>query len=656
MSAFTTEPAPAPVTQLRRTRVAGALLGAIALLFAWWGWKQGAFFGPVFYPGGFAVFALLGLLLVAAPLGLRLVGPVRIAAAASSGLAAWIALSALWSPLPAVALLYAEHAALYAALFVIGLWVTNLLGARMLLALTPLALAGAVLGIATVVVLATGTDVTWYLQGDATLRFPLGYRNANAAFFLICLWPLLMLATESDWRWQLRALSIGAATVLVELELLTQSRGSAPALAAALLVYLAFAPHRLRAAVVIALATLPALPALPVLLEVYRHGGPDAGAIPLLRDAARAIGLTTALSLLIAAVALRGVAPRLRLKERTVTWLSRGVAAAAILFLLVGGSVFVARHGGPVGFVDQRVAQFNRVGYPNLHNQGIRFGANVGSNRSDFWRVAGRQGLDHPLLGGGGGSFQIAYLEHRRSGESPQDPHSAEMLLFSELGFPGLLLFGAFVVSAAMAGWRSWRLGPTAAALVAGSLAAAAQWLVHGSFDWLWNYPGVTGPAIFALGAAAAPALLDPATRRAPLLLRSVAVVALAAVALLALPLYLSSRYAQRAYGESAANPRAAIADLDRAARLNPLDAKPLLVKGEIESGLGERGKAMEAWRQAIGREPENYAAYYFMARELVGVNPSAARTRLQRALALDPHDRALQSLQGRLEGAATQR
>ncbi len=649
MSASTTEPALPSVVQAGRTWVAGALLGAITLLFVWWGWKQGAFFGPVFYPGALAVFVLMGLLLVAAPFDGRVVGPARVALAALAGLSAWMALSAFWSPLPAVALLYAEHAFLYVAIFAVGLWTAHLLGNRMLNALAPLAIAGAVVGIATVVVLATGTDVTWYLQGDATLRFPIGYRNANAAFFLICLWPLLALATESDWRWELRALLVGAATVLVELELLAQSRGSAPAVAAALLAYLILAPHRLRAAVVIALAALPALPALPVLLDVFRHGAPDAAAIPLLRDAARAIGLTAVLSVVLAALALRGVAPRLHLEERAVSWISRVTAAAAILVVLVGGSIFVSRHGGPIGFVDQRIAQFKQVGYPNLHSQGIRFGANVGSNRSDFWRVAIRRGLDDPLTGGGGGSFQIAYLEHRRSGESPRDPHSAEMLMFSELGLPGLLLLGAFVVGAAMAGWRSRKLGPAAAALAAGSLAAGAQWLVHSSFDWLWNYPGVTAPAVFALGVAAAPALLDPTALRAQRL-RSAVVVALAAFALLAVPLYLSSRYAQRAYDESAKHSGAAIADLDRAARLNPLDAGPLLAKGAIESRLGERRLALKAFRQAAGREPDSYAAYYFMARELAGVDPAAAKNRLRRALELDPREPALRALQRQLE------
>ncbi len=635
-------------------RAAAGIIAGLSCLFAWWAWKQGAFFGPVFYPGAFVVFALLGMLAAFASFSGRVGGPARIAALSLLGLGVWSTLSTVWSPTPATAIAYGMHIFLYAAMFAIGLWVTNMLRGKMRFALAPLAIAGAAIGIGVVVVLATGTDTTWYLHDDATLRFPIGYRNANAAFFLICFWPLVALAAEFDLRWELRALMVGAGTMLLELAFISQSRGSIPALIAALLVYLVLAPNRQRAAAVLALAAVPMLPAIHVLLNVYGFGHYGPGVVPLLRDAARAIGVTTALSVLLAAVVFRGIAPRLRLERKTVVWSSRIVAITALVAVLGGGAIFVARHGGPVGFVDQRVKQFDRVGYPDLHGQGIRFGANVGSNRHDFWRVAAREGLDHPLLGGGAGSFQVVYLKHRLSDESPQDPHSAEMLVFSELGFPGLLLLGAFVVGAVLAGMRSRRLGPAAASLTAASFAVGTQWIVHSSFDWFWNYPGVTAPTIFALGAATAPALFHPTSGHPSRLRSGIAMAMTTAVALLVIPLYLSGRYAQNASDEGVRDPSGAIADLDRAARLNPLDAGPLLTKGEIESRLGERREALRAWRQAAGREPDNYAAFYFIARELARVDPLIAESYLRRALELNPRDPTLKALQARLEKVGT--
>ena len=263
-------------------------------------------------------------------------------------------------------------------------------------ALLPVAIAGALVGIATVIAIGTGSDFNWYLHSDATLRFPIGYRNANAAFFLTCLWPLIGLATHNDWRWQLRAPMIAAATLLLELAVLAQSRGSLPAAAVALLAMLIFSPHRLRTAVVVGLAALPALPALPALLDVYRHGAADPGVVPLLHDAARAAALSTAASLLLAALALGIVYPRLRLGPTRVRVISWVAGVAATLAVLAGGAAFIAKHGGPIGFVDQRVKEFGKVGYPDLRSQGIRYGANVGSNRHDFWRVGLDEAVDRP--------------------------------------------------------------------------------------------------------------------------------------------------------------------------------------------------------------------------------------------------------------------
>jgi O-antigen ligase len=630
------------------------VLTVLGVVFAWWSWKQGAYFDSVFYPGAIALFALLALLLVYAPFGGRVSGPAGLALISLVGLGALMTLSSLWSPTPAAAVRYGEHIFLYAAVFGIGLWVAHLLGRRMLLALAPVAIAGAVVGLAVLAVLMTGTDVTWYLHGDATLRLPIGYRNANAAFFLICLWPLLALAAESDWRWELRALAVAAGTVLFELAFLAQSRGSVPAVIVAALVYLALSRNRLRAAAMLALVVLPALPALPTLLDVFQYGKADPGVVPLLRDAANAIGITAVVSFVLAAYVLGRVAPGLVLRDRTRTAISRLLGIVALLLVVVGSLVFVTRHGGPVGFVDQRLKEFNRVGYPNLQGQGIRYGANVGSNRHDFWRVAVDEGLAHPVLGGGGGSFQSAYLEHRRSGETPEDPHSVEALIFSELGFPGILLLLAFLGAATLAALRARRLGPAAAGLVAGALAGAAQWLTQASFDWFWNYPGVTAPAIFLLGAATAPGLLDPSATRAGRI-RGFGVAALLGLSLLAVPLYLSGRYTQRGLSETAANPHGAIADLERAAELNPLDAEPLITKGTIESGLGEESLALQTLREAAEREPDNYAIYYYLARELADSDPALAAQELQKARALNPRDPTVAALQRELD-AATRR
>ena len=629
-------------------RGAVPLLLAVLALFIWWGWKQGAYFGPVFYPGAIALYLMVALLLWLGPSPGRIRGPAALALAVAFGLGAWTLLSILWTPAPAAALADAQRVFAYATVFLAGLLAVRLLRRERVLALAPVAVAGGLAGIATVATIATGTDLASYLHGDATLRFPIGYRNANAAFFLICLWPAVGLAAYNQLRWELRALLVATGTMLLELGVLAQSRGSLPAAAIALLVYLALSRNRLGVAIVVGLAAIPAIPALPALLDVYRHGNADAGVIPLLHDAGRAVGATTLLSLALAAFSFRVVYPRISLGESRVRLLSWIAAVVVGVAVVVGGSVFVAGRGGPVDFIDQRVSEFGKVGYPDLRSQGVRFGANVGSNRKDFWRVGLDEGLDNPFLGGGAGSFQLAYLKHRRSGESPRDPHSTEVRLISELGFPGLLLLICFVVASLVAALRARRIGPATATLVAAGVAGATQSLLQGSYDWFWQYPAVTAPGFYLLGAAVAPSLRR-SRRGETSSARPLAAVLLVALALLAVPLFFADRYYQRALGEVADNPVQASEDFKRAADLNPFDSQPLLARGAVESRLGERSLALEAFRQAAQREPDDYAVHWFIAREVLRTDRARARAELDRARRLNPHGPEIALLQRRL-------
>jgi tetratricopeptide (TPR) repeat protein len=185
---------------------------------------------------------------------------------------------------------------------------------------------------------------------------------------------------------------------------------------------------------------------------------------------------------------------------------------------------------------------------------------------------------------------------------------------------------------------------------VAGSLGAGAYWLVHASYDWFWLYPGVTAPAIFLLGAAAAPRLFDRAAKRAERA-RYVAAAALALALLLAVPLFLSQRYEDQAYDDFPQDPQAALDDLDRAASLDPYDPEPLLTKGVIETRLGRDREAISTFRDAVGRRPDGYAAHFFLARALAASDPAAARAEAEEALRLNPLDLRTRTLNRRLEG-----
>ena len=204
------------------------LLLTLAIVWSWWAAKEGAFFQTVLLPGTIVLCATTALLAWAAPWrgNLRASRPATIALASLTGLGAWAALSALWSPVPDIAIGDGQRILAYALAFGLGIWLCGLLAGRLYLALAPLAIAGAFAGILAVAGMLTSDQIGLYLENDGTLEFPLGYRNANAAFFAIALWPALGLASHRAAPWPVRGVALATATLCLELAMLSQSRGS----------------------------------------------------------------------------------------------------------------------------------------------------------------------------------------------------------------------------------------------------------------------------------------------------------------------------------------------------------------------------------------------------------------------------------------------
>ena len=631
-------------------RLAAALpLAGVAAVLTWWGLKSGAYFGVVFIPGTILLLSLLGLLVLFAPWPARLAGSVRLALVCLLVLVAWTLISGLWSSAPDIAVSDAQRVLGYATLFGLGVWLCLLLGRRLTLALLPLVTAGAGVGVATLVVVWTGSRPGDFLELDATLRYPLGYRNAEAAFFLICLLPTVVLAARRELDWRVRGALAGSAALSIELAVLAQSRASPFAAAAAVVILLLAHPFRLRTGIWLGAAVIPAAIALPWLLDVYGHGGGNTEAsIPPLHAACRAMALTTLLAAVTGAVLAR-LEPDLRMSSaarRAAVRTLLGVASAA---LLIGASAVLISEGGPGGVID-RADEELMAGTPDLQSQGSRFGVDFRTGRGDFWRVALDDAVDHPIGGEGAGGFRHAYLLHRdEAGVQPEDPHSVELLMASELGVPGLLLFVGFAAGATVAVLRVRRLGPTAGVLAAPALAVATYWLVHASVDWFWSYPAVTAPVVFALGAAAAPICLRPEPAALSPRLRFGLAGAAAVAALSMVPFFLSQSYANRAIRNSDEDAADVYRDLDRAADLDPLSTVPLLGEAAIAERNGDPDRALSALDEAEQRQPDQWEPYYLEARVLAPVDLEAARTALREADDLNPHGAEIDTLAAQL-------
>ena len=650
--------APEAVTDARPGRLEPGALILIALLagvLSWWAWQEGAYFGVVLLPG-IVVLCAASVLLVTRigwPIELRRSVAVAVAVAALIGLGAWTLLSALWSPVPDVAIADGQRVLAYALLFGLALWLASLLEGRLHLAMTPVAAAGAFAGVAAAVALATGDSLRGVVETDGTLDFPLGYRNANAAFFAICLFPAIGIAAAREGDWRLRALGLGTAAICLDMMLLSQSRGAIPALLVALVIFALLSPFRVRALCWLALACLSAAGIVPALTDLYAAVNDDGLRSSVGEmNAAGVIALVTAgAGVGVGAIAAR-LEPRLPSLGRDGTAGNRAVVAAIVAGLVLATLAFVAAVGSPARWIDDRWEEFRDAGTPNLSEESSRFTINAGSNRYDLWRVALDDLAEDPLLGDGAGGFEYEYTREREvRTQDARDAHGLPFETLAELGLPGFLLVAAAVAGAVGGALRSRRRSPEAAALVAVGLGGGTYWLLHGSIDWFWAYPAITGSAMVLLGAACAPTVTAPAAPAPRPGVRAGVAVGLAVLAISALPPFLAERYLNEAYAGWRSDLDRAYDDLDRAGSLNRLSVEPVLAEGSIARETGDARRAAEAFEEAVRRRPEGWAPYYLLAELEAESDPAAAREWIRVARELNPLSRPVAQLARRLEG-----
>jgi len=623
-------------------------LGVLGGTLTWWALKSGGYFGRVMYPG----VALLGLglvvLLAAAPwrASLALSSRARLALYSLLALGFWSLSSALWSPTPDIAVEDAQRIVGYALFFGLGIWGCALLGRRMELSMLPVVGAAGIAAIVALAAMSGASEPLPYLEDDGTLQYPLGYRNANAAFFLIALWPAISLASMPRVATAGRVGAFVTASACIQIALLAQSRGSILAMAAALLVYILASRRRLLALAWLALAALPAAFSLldaAALFDAAKATENLEGAVDQMNAAGRSGLLRLGVAAAICLVALR-LEPRVR---PSVVWVRR-VAIAAIVVVGVG---VIAIVGNPVTWIGDRAEEFFE-GEPDLSGDATRLTFNAGSNRSEIWRVALDVGADDPIFGEGGGGFQFRFNRERNDPDQlARDAHSVELEMFSELGVVGLALFGAAVVGAFAGAIRARRLGPSAAALSGGALGAGTYWLVHSSIDWFWPYPAVTAPAFLLLGAAVAPTLLMPErTSRAKG--RRALLTVTAVFTLTLVPPLLSELLVERSFDTFRADTEQAYEDLELARDLNPLSDMPALTEGSIALALRNRERAIAAFREAIRMRPEEYVGHFFLALLYARDDPGQARVALAVVSELNPLEARIDEIRKRIAAA----
>src|SRR5215208_3623337 len=249
-----------------------------------------------------------------------------------------------------------------------------------------------------------------------------------------------------------------------------------------------------------------------------------------------------------------------------------------------------------------------------------------GSNRAEYWKVAGQDVRDHPAVGSGAGSWGRYWVRERPVPQPARDAHSLFLETLAELGPLGLALllvaFAAPVVAAVRT--RDDPLTPAA-------LGPFAAFAAHAAQDWDWELPAATVPALVCAVALLA-ASRGPAPR-----LRSLGGAAVAGLlAVVTLVAYAGNRALEVAETGSDASAR-------RAARLQPWSAQPWRVLGEEQLALGEADRARATFLDALHRDDGDWELWL----DLALASPEGAdRNRgLARAKELNPLESAIDEL-----------
>jgi hypothetical protein len=589
-------------------------------LFLVWAVHNGGYDNDTWYWGALVVLVLLVTSVVAlGPAQLRLTRVSAGALAAFTLYVCWCYLSILWAQSQGTALEGSNRALLYLLVFAVMLlvpWTSE----SALVALLVFAVGVGAIAIVLLLHLATAADVSPLFVGGR-LAAPTGYINATAALFMMGALVSIVIGSRRELPSLLRGLLLAFATAELQLALTVQSRGWLFTLPLVAIAAIAIVPDRLRVTTAAVLPAAGAAIAARRLLNVYQ----DVSSDPLTHLAHHAAPVAL---IACAAVFVIGTSIAWADGRHTPRPLSRGVRGAigvALAVAAVGAGLVVGlivSNGHPGHYISQ---QWHGFAHQETSATSSHF-TDVGSGRYDFWRVSLDAFKAHPIDGIGMDNFADYYIPRGRSGENPSWPHSLEMRLLAMTGIVGAVLFTVFIVLAFVAAIRARRRGPPLArAVVAAAMLPAVEWLIHGSIDWFWEMPALSGPALGFLAVAGslsvrrtssddedAPAVpstdegVPPARRRRvarPLLGALGVLAAVAAAVVLVFP-YLSVREVSTASDIQTNNPQGALHDLSVAADLNPLNSDPDRLAGAIALQTGQYHVALQRFERSITREP----------------------------------------------------
>jgi O-antigen ligase len=575
-----------------------------------WGWVGIAFAFPVAF------------VLIAGTA--RRPGRLRAAfAIAMTLLAAWIALSALWSLSSASSIRELERVLVYV---LVALAVALVLRRGD----APAVAGGVALGVVAVSTYALATRLfpdrfETFDDPIQTYRLsePVGYWNALG--LLAALGVLLVLGIAANARRTPYAASAAAALpVLATTVYFTFSRGAWWALAAALIVLVALDPRRLR---LVWTGLVLAVPSVLAVALASRQDALTTEDSPLPQAISEGHRLAAWIVVLVPVSAGLVWAARTVGRRVAVSPAIRRAFDVVLLAVLVAALVgVVVSLGGPVAAVNELEDRFDApvaaVGSNDLNE---RLFSISGNGRAESVDVAVEAGRERPWAGHGAGSYEYLWYERRPSDLVIRDAHSLYAEVFAELGLVGLLLLGAVIVVTVVAGIRA-RRNPLAPA----ATAAFVAWAAASALDWHWEVVGVTMSALLCAGVG----LVAAERRRLRPLPAGARWGLFAAVAAATCFMVVSVVGNQALFaGREALARREWATAMDHAERANDLllwSYEPELVLGDAAAGLGRRADALAHFRAAANADPENWVVWLRVAQVEQGPGRAKAYERVR--------------------------
>jgi tetratricopeptide (TPR) repeat protein len=506
---------------------------------------------------------------------------------------------------------------------------------------------GMATGIAAVAVLALADrcfswqdtdELRTFLPGTETrLSYPLGYWNGMGALLGIGVGLLLRPSVDARLA-PVRGLAVAALPALGAALYLTSSRGGAAVAAVGALTFVLLAGRAVPALLALAVGGAGTAAAIAIL-----EARPELVDGPLESAAAASQGESAAPLLLLVCVVC-GVAYALLSNSRAARVPFRRDLAWTVVIVALAVGVAGAVAADPAARFEDFKEPPNQQATDRRGFVSEHLLSGEGSGRWQFWSSAVDQFEEHPLAGGGAGSYGAWWLRNGSLAFYVEDAHSLYMETLGELGLLGLGLLLATFGSALAAAVRRLRdaageLRPAIAAATAG----LAAFMVGAAIDWSWELTLLAMLGIVCVGVLTGPATLAGTEAGRPAGLRRAARVAIAllAVGLIvaeAIPWMVDRQLRESREALAAGDGPAAETRALEARRIQPWAASPHLQLALVREHERDFEGARRAIARALELEPENWQLWVVAARLDAGAgNLRRARRELDRARELHP-------------------